>query len=398
MLFPWTRARWRKRVPTRARELANRPLIDALKAKPDRLVILTAGFKPIVEPLVAALGFPDARIIAARLASFADRRSGKLHAAEAALGREAVASSLVVTDSLDDSALLARCTLPLRTIWPEARFRRALAGVYLPGQYISQVKRPGAQYIARVIVQEDLVFSALSSVFVAAHPWPHLVGLTFLLASFWAIYERGYVDNDWAAAHLEHDGKLTASFWQSPVATPPALPWVWAIALGAVGVCVIEWPAAKPADFLKWLAVLVSMYLTFKFYNRIDKSTRVWPYAALQLARAAGFVPLVLVPVQGAIALAALALARWVPYYMYRLGGNWPEVHPNLMRLAFFVILEAVFTAAKGTDSLLTWTAGTLLFWNVFRARTELIPVLRRARFISRNQVRSPKEGRPATS
>jgi hypothetical protein len=398
--FPGTRARWHAQVPKLARELANQPLVAALRRVPGEAVILTAGFRPIVEPLVEALGFPGIRIIACRLASFADRRQGKLQAAVSAVGPETLGSSLVVTDSLDDLPLLAKCGTPLRTVWPGARFRRAFTRIYLPGDYITHVKRPGEQYIARVIIQEDLFFWVLASVFLAPHPWLHIAGVTFLIASFWTIYERGYVDNDWAAAHLEHDGKLSKSFWQSPVATPPVQPWIWATVLGAIAVTLLEWPAAlrdfpavNPTGYLTWLAVLISTYATFKIYNRIDKSTRIWLFAALQLARSAALIPLVAVPAMGAAGLGALALARWVPYYMYRLaGGTWPAVQPNLMRLLFFVVLAAVLGCALGADVLINWTAAGLLLWNLLRARTELLPTLGRIRLLARQRQGAQRE------
>lgn len=397
MLFPWTRARWRARAPELAREHGNQALVAALQGNPEQVVILTAGFRPIVEPLVAALGFPQTPIVAARLASFADRRKGKLHAALNALGHESVCSSLVVTDSLDDLPLLAQCARPLRTVWPGARFRRALQRVYLPGEYLTQVKRPGQQYVLRVIIQEDLVFWILSSVWLAPNPWLHILGLAFLLASFWTIYERGYVDNDWAAAHLEHDGKLSASFWQAPVATPALLPWVWALAFGSVAVTLLEWPAPKGVDGLKWAALLVGTYVIFKIYNRIDKATRVWVYAALQLARAAALMVLVPVPTVGAAALAALALERWVGYYMYRLGGQeWPEQRPNLARLLILLVLAAVLGASEGIDKVLNWTAASVLLWTAMRARSELLPALARVRLLRRTQ--GPREGQRAAS
>jgi hypothetical protein len=294
-----------------------------------------------------------------------------------ALGDESISSSLFVTDSLDDLPLLAKCARPLRTIWPEAQFRRALGRIYLPGEYITQVKRPGERYISRVILQEDLAFWILSSVALAAHPLFHMIGLGLLLASFWTIYERGYVDNDWAAAHLERDGKLSVNFWQSPVATPAVQPWIWAAAAGAAGVYLVRWPNVTLLDFGKWLAVLASTYGTFKLYNRIDKSSRTWLFAALQLARSAAFVVLVPVPALGAVALGALALARWVPYYVYRLGDKgWPDLRANLTRLLFFIVLAALLATSQGVGILLNWTAAAILAWNTWRARVELLPVL----------------------
>jgi hypothetical protein len=145
--FPWTRWRWRAKVPFFAERYVNQELKAALKAGAQPPVILTTGFKPLVAPLLAAMGFADARLIAARIYSFADLRNGKLHMATRELGAETVSSSLVITDSVNDLELLQCCARPLRTLWPQARYHRALGGVYLPGEYISQIKRPGQRYI-----------------------------------------------------------------------------------------------------------------------------------------------------------------------------------------------------------------------------------------------------------
>ncbi len=220
ILMPWVGWRWERRVTGLAARHLNRPLLDALRASAARPIIVTVGFESIVRPLIAAFGMPDTQLVAARGFGFRDRRRGKLAMAVEALGEEIVRGALVVTDSPQDAPLLEAAARPLRTLWPDAKYRRALGRVYLPGEYLSRVKRPGERYIWRGIVQEDLVFWILSSIGLAVHPFAHILGLILLLISFWAIYERGYVDNDRAAEHFEHDPKLTAEYHEAPVATP----------------------------------------------------------------------------------------------------------------------------------------------------------------------------------
>jgi hypothetical protein len=168
--FPWTRWRWRAKVPLLAEHYVNRELNTALKARAQPPVILTTGFRPVVAPLLAAMGFADVPLIAARMHSFADRRNGKLHMATRELSAETVGSSLVVTDSVNDPKLLQSCARPLRTRWPRARYRPALSGIYLPGEYISQIKRPGQRYIFRAVLREDFAFWLLSSIGLATGP------------------------------------------------------------------------------------------------------------------------------------------------------------------------------------------------------------------------------------
>ena len=152
--FPWTAWRWRAKVANFAERYLNEELKAALEAcgQPPP-IILTTGFRPIVEPLLVAMGFAGAPLIAARMYSFADRRNGKLRMAMRELGVETVSCCLVVTDSINDLELLQSCARPLRTVWPQARYRRALRGVYLPGEYISQIKHPGERCIFRGILR-----------------------------------------------------------------------------------------------------------------------------------------------------------------------------------------------------------------------------------------------------
>jgi hypothetical protein len=381
---PWVMSAWKRRVTLLAQQFANSPLVAALKSRSELPVISTVGFKPIVTPLVAALGFANSQVISARM-NFQDRRCGKLILVNSAIGDAAVQGALVVTDSVDDLPLLSACAKPLRTVWPAARYRTALTGIYVPGRYLTRVKRPNERYIWRGILQEDFALWLLSSIGLAAEPLTSTIGLLFLLASFWAIYERGYVDNDWVASHYEREPKLSDTYRDHTVATPAIQPWLWAIVLGAVGVAVLRLPGIPtPLDFGKWAGVLAATEVWFKLYNRTDKATRIWMYAVLQFGRSAAFVAIVPITPIGAVALGAHTLSRWVPYYAYRLGGKkWPAVHPQLIRLLFFVILAILLAAATGWSALVNLPAALILTWSLFRARRELSAVVNDASRLS---------------
>ena len=389
-LMPWTRDRWQRSLPQRAAQFTNRPLIEALHGRVLRPVIVTLGFRSLVTPLIAALGIGELAIVAVGDSSFAascrDRQRGKLAMTVETLGDDTVRNSLVITDSLDDLPLLDRCAVPLRTLWPDARYRCALADVYLPGRYLSQVKRPGERYIVRGILQEDFAFWVLSSVALAALPLQHIAGLLLLLLSFWTIYECGYADNDRIADRFEAEPKLSPPFHANEVATPAAQPWIWAFLFGTAAILLLRWPE-PPAiiDFIRWLAVLLATLGWFRLYNRYDKRTRVWLFPGLQLARSAAFAVLVPVAAVGALALAAHVLAKWLPYYVYRFGGKaWPEAPLPLTRLLFFVVMAPLLVLTQQPASLLNWTAAALLGWNVYRARNDLRATFAKAHRIDR--------------
>ena len=66
MCLPWTANRWKHRVAALAVDFTNQRLMAALTPS-TQPIISTAGFLPIVAPLVAALGLPQAQIVASRL-------------------------------------------------------------------------------------------------------------------------------------------------------------------------------------------------------------------------------------------------------------------------------------------------------------------------------------------
>jgi len=267
---------------------------------------------------------------------------------------------------------------------PDETSRTRRRPAYLPGQYLTLVKRPGAKYIRRAILLEDFAFWLLASVALAAQPAWHVAGLVFLLISFWAVYELGYVDNDRIGARYEADPELSAEFRDAPVATPRAAPWIWAGACGAIAVVLLRRPGdPAAADFAAWAAVLLATHAWFLAYNRLDKASRVWMFGGLQFARSAAFVALVPIMPIGAAALGAHVLARWVPYHLYRTVGRWPDVPVFLVRLLFFVVLELLLAFASDLSLLWSPTALALLAWNLLRARREITVAWTSARHIA---------------
>src|SRR5882762_3153953 len=102
VLMPWTMMLWRRRVARRAASYTNQPLAAALRARAPAPLIATVGFLPIVTPLVAAMGFAEARVVASRLFVLEDRRGGKLRLLSTTLGDAAVRAAMVISDSGDD--------------------------------------------------------------------------------------------------------------------------------------------------------------------------------------------------------------------------------------------------------------------------------------------------------
>ena len=132
-----------------------------------------------------------------------------------------------------------------------------------------------------------------------------------------------------------------------------------------------------------WSALLIFTYACFLFYNRLDKTTRVWLYPVLQFVRSAAFTAVVPVEPAGVAALGAHVLSRWTAYQVYRLSSTdtaWPNVRPELARLISYVLLSLIILLALGPSVLFTWSALVLLLWNVFRAHRDIYAVFNSAR------------------
>ena len=385
VLFPWMLLTWRLRAPKLGSAYANGPLLLALKARGAAPIIVTNGFAPIVAPLVRAFGLGGAPLIAARLFHPRDRRCGKLALIEASPHRLRLSDAMMISDSLDDSAVLARCARPACTRWPQAQFLPALSQIYLPGRYLSRVKRPGKRFIVRGVILDDFAFWLLASFQNDRFVVQRAVGLLCLLVSFWAIYERGYVENDRIGAEREADPVLSDAFRAGLTATPAILPWIWASSFGAVGAAILTlvvMPKTPTMDgfvllwgrgFAWWLVVLLTVHGVYFVYNRLEKSARVWLYAGLQLLRSAAFAPLVAVTPVGAAALCAHIAGRTLEYYVYRLGGSsWPTIQYRSIRLTLFIVFSVVIAFSAGLMAVFNGLGLAILLWMAFRARTEL--------------------------
>jgi hypothetical protein len=382
--MPWSLWTWRSTARRLGRDFANQRLVASLRARDFPPSIVTLGFRPIVEPLIAAMGLRDMPLVAMSPWRFADRLMGKRALVVKAVGEAEVCSALLITDSLDDLDLLQACLCPMRVVWPEARFREAFHDVYLPGLYTSRVKRPGKRYIYRSVISDDYSIWVLASIPFALHTLPHVAGLALLSVSFWAIYETGYIHNDLIGARYEKKPNLSRQFHESPVVTSAVLPWAWAAACGAAGLLLLRWPLAPHAwDLLSWSAVLLLTFFWFRIYNHTDERTRIWLFAGLQALRALSFAAVVSVTMVGTVALLAHVLSRWVPYLGYRVTGEYNDEELGTSRLLFFVLLCGGLALAVGVEPFWTPTALVLLFWFAFKARRELLRSWRHAHMLT---------------
>lgn len=266
-------------------------------------------------------------------------------------------------------------------------WRSVLEHIYLPFVYLSLVKRPGARYLWRSVIQEDYVFWVLATLAGSAALGPHVLGLAFLLVSFWAIYETGYVDNDRIAERYEECPQLSESYNGHHVPTPMVAPWVWAAAAGYAGLAILHASWLPPVGaMIAWLGVLAVTFGCFRLFNRIDKRSRVWLFGVLQFCRTSSVGAVATISPIGVAGLGAHLVALWVPYLFYRYNGGdgWRSLPIASMRLLFFLLLGLLVLAASGIGGIHWQIAGAFLAWNLFRARSQLPQLLHQAKRLDR--------------
>lgn len=207
-LFPWTYWRWRHHCRHQVSAAVNRDLQVALQNYPYPVIIASNGYGVLIRPMLAALNLPGTTLVCCNLSRFHHRRDGKLALLDPTHDRAFIARSLVITDSHADADLLAACKTPCLTAWKKAAFKRAFDGLaYLPGDYLSRVKRPHQGALRHLVIYNLLpwILVGLSS----SASVTEVLGLTALFLSLWSIYEWGYYDNDRCAIKYERTPKLT---------------------------------------------------------------------------------------------------------------------------------------------------------------------------------------------
>lgn len=396
--LPWSRWSWRRRVDRVIPELLNRPLIERLDQSGRRVIVSTKGYRPVVEPIVAAAGLRQAELVAMDPGSDEDRDEAKYRLTGEAVAPSSLSESLVVTDSLADGRLLEASGTPLRVIWPIRRSPGLFSRVYFPGRYLG-VKRPRAQYL-RKIVKEDLALWILGSIWLADQPVTHLLGLVVLGISFWTVYELGYLDNDRVAERHEVDPALSDVYYQRAVLFETWKPAVVSIATGVLGLWILRWPdGPDPVDYVRWAVVLVATAAVFRLYNRVDKQTRVLLYPLLQLARLGAFLAVVPTTATADMAIIVVTLLRWVSYYMYRTrDGHWPTDDLTVIRFIVFAAGSALLAAQHQWTDLVAPTTISLLLWAAFLARRSIPTALSQAHRIDRPGPSNPVQGQASES
>lgn len=179
---------------------------------------------------------------------------------------------------------------------------------------------------------DDLLIVLVAFALVFQAPVLGVCGIVLLHLSLWAIYEVGYYENDLISATLEPESKTPPKFEEFRGKFSEVAAWIYAAALGAAGILLIslgpDWyfaesgPSGIWTALAIWVLVLAVLRVTYYFYNRVDKLTRVYLYVALQIPKYGFPAAFFGLAPAGAALVFSQILRRWIPYVVYRYSGS----------------------------------------------------------------------------
>ncbi|MEC4814745.1 MAG: haloacid dehalogenase-like hydrolase [Scytonema sp. PMC 1069.18] len=406
VLFPWNILLWRNHAQKLAHTYINNGLVKSIISRPtSRVVIATKGFDFIVRPITKHLPLTIEHLIACRFwMGCIDRNRKKEDLIASRISLNEIEQSIVVTDSLDDASLLAIVKNPFLVKWEKAKYIPAMEDAYIPFFYLEKVKRPGKKTLKNIIFKNHFVSLLLALSWLSPVPILHAPGIAFLLLSFWCIYEIGYYENDRVAEKFEQKPVLSEIYQKYKSKMSQWQPWVWAMILSILGIFFIEasqidiWKSNHLAisqmfvslnirelltQLFLWLSVLVSTRLIYIAYNYLDEKTRIWIYPILQFCKFFGFLVVTATNFVGVALLFAQLLVEWIPYTIYRCGGERHSFKEQTFRLFVYTFLcMTIALGIRDVSILMNPQFFTIFAWCLLRSRPELTTLFQNSHFI----------------
>ncbi|NEQ43944.1 MAG: haloacid dehalogenase-like hydrolase [Leptolyngbya sp. SIOISBB] len=405
VLFPWTLLIWKNKAKKLAYRYTNPLLLESLQNNPNaKVVVATRGFDFIVKPLLRHMPLQVDRLIGCRFLSGGyDRQLGKEEMLVRQFSEREIRSSALITDSLDDASLLAIAKYPFLVRWPDAKYIRAMSGAYLPFFYLEKVKKPGQNFTATVVIKDYLVALIFACTWLSSMPLFHAAGMVLLTFSFWCIYEIGYFENDLVAEKYEAKPVLSDTYQQYKDRMAVFLPWFVSLVAAIPGIALVllgntvtwntvldwslyprllEWQTFAVGLGL-WVAALIGTRLLFFVYNYLDEITRIWIYPLLQFAKYSGILLVAQVSTVGLALLIAQVFVEWIPYVIYRCGGDRTLLKEQIFRVFIFLLLTvSVVIVQRDAAILLTGQFVAILLWYCARSVSQAKELFRNAHLI----------------
>ncbi len=419
ILFPWNILLWRSHAQKLAERCINTELVEAIIIHQNyRVVVATKGFDFIVRPIIKHLNITIDKLIGCRFwMGCIDRNKNKEDLIASKISFAEIQESIVVTDSLDDASLLAIVKHPFLVVWDKAKYIPAMQDAYIPLFYLEKVKRPGQQTLKKIILKNHLVSLILALSWINPIPILHIPGITLLLLAFWCIYEVGYYENDQVAEKFEQKPVLSENYQKYKSKMNQWEPWIWAVTLSFFGVLLIE---ASQIDIWKtdniaiseifarehitelftklflWLGVLSLTRLTYIVYNYLDEKTRIWIYPVLQVWKFFGFLVVTASNFIGVALLFTQLFVEWIPYSIYRCGGDRNTFKEQTFRLfAYTFLCLTIAIGIRDVSILINLQFVIIFLWVLLRSKPEIMILLSNAYFLGQPRSETQTDANP---
>ncbi len=390
LVSPWSILAWRKHAARIGPAYLNASLLrDIAAICPDRIIVATYGFDFIVKPLAAAIDRNMEVVVASSLRDAPRLRAiGKGCALQRAIGTDALTQSIVVTDNFVDQDLCNACAHGFYVRWPEAVYEQAGLTPMIPLAYTSKVKRPKENYLLNGLLGYDYAVLWLAFALFSPAILPFSVALGFYLLAFFAVYEIGYFDNDRVGLAKEAKPVVSPEFARYSKNFRPGWAWTFGLVLAALGAGVetlgqigVDGSGGMIADLRmfarNWLFAMLLIGVTratFVWFNALQPSMRFVPMLVLQVERTLGYALLLPTGPVGALLCISHAIGRWMPYVIYRYGGDRREFPAHVAALVVFLMCFPllVISDRRPFTEMLTPELGVVLLYLGLRAAKDM--------------------------
>lgn len=384
IVAPWSIFQWRNVTTIQAAKHLNGELRQTLERSNQPVVIVSSGFRFVIEPMLKSLNIAWPLVVAGDL-NIASRlrKDGKGVAVVRLLGLEVVRRGLFIGCRHTDSDIFEMTRYSVQMGCSKVSTRQIGLKPMLPFVYLKKVKRPYENYFTRVILGHDYFLLLLTFSLASSTPWASAASLLLFVLSYFTAYEIGYHENDRLGLIYEAKPKVSQAYRELGQNYVPYVAWVCA-GIFALPASIL---ATQTQDlnqeygpdvlfievWLVFMAFLLGVRVVFAWFNRLPEVGRIVPMLILQLARSAGYLFIFTTSVVGVLFCVSHALSKWIPYIVYRCGGSrkfCPNHLLNAMLLLCFLLIQS---AISGFTSIwTTWHTLVICGYSLLRAAIEL--------------------------
>lgn len=393
ILMPWTLLLFKNKAPAIFNQYLNQDLAKPLeKVKKQDTIIISFGFKFIIQQLIAGSSFANANLVSSSIWRPTQlRQQGKLkYLASNGIEIDSEIDIFITDSDKDDADLLTEFRNSFHIQWPNEKTEGAHEGVYVPFYYLANIKRSPEFFIKTTLLEELPVF-VLAFLLFQPLQWGTIIGGLLLFLAFLIIYETGYHENDHVGNNYEKSPKLSKEFLRQKSYQVEPYAWYWLIAVTSIAILFLDQEtistslarvgvsadhlllSGKATIFGFWIVTALMVRMVFFLFNHVPLVWRIFVFFPLHVLKY--FSPLVIFSIQpaGIALLSAQVIRTWSAYAIRRCNGDELFVVSQLIRLMFLVFLLLIFSLLLSFEEVfLSWQTWVIIIWCFIRAVPEM--------------------------